>query len=185
MNLQTIEAYLRSLADGNDDPRKGLPDEIFNFLLAVTPMINVDLLVRDEGGRTLLAWREDQWGSGWHMPGGIVRWQESLEVRIAEVAKWELGITVTPEVSPCCMTQFREGHRGHFISLLYICRLRDPYLEQPVVIESDACPRQGSLSWSSGIPDMLYPAHKVYVDFLSGHEPSQLVQRTVFRNEVV
>ena len=39
------------------NPKEGLPDEIFYYLSRITPLINVDLLIKDENGRTLLSWR--------------------------------------------------------------------------------------------------------------------------------
>ncbi|MDD5746082.1 MAG: NUDIX hydrolase, partial [Candidatus Omnitrophica bacterium] len=53
------------------NPSAGLPQELFYYISSITPMINVDLLVKDEKGRTLLAWRDDRYsGRGWHIPGG-------------------------------------------------------------------------------------------------------------------
>lgn len=61
------------------NPSSGLPDELFFYISRVTPMVNVDLLIKDEDGRTLLSWRNDQYaGKGWHLPGGIVRFKETL-----------------------------------------------------------------------------------------------------------
>ena len=61
------------------NPSKGLPQEIFFFISRITPMINVDLLIKDEKGRTLLAWRDDEFYKGWHIPGGIIRFKEKTE----------------------------------------------------------------------------------------------------------
>jgi hypothetical protein len=58
---QALELVLGSIPD----PRGGLPDSVFEFLLKVTTIINVDLLIRDIRG-TLLVWREDDLA-----PGGI------------------------------------------------------------------------------------------------------------------
>jgi hypothetical protein len=70
------------------DPSRGLPEEIFYYISRTTPLINVDLLIKDEKGRTLLSWRDDAYaGKGWHVPGGIVRFKESLETRIRRVAE--------------------------------------------------------------------------------------------------
>ena len=37
----------------------GLPEEIFLFVSRTTPLVNVDLLIKDENGRTLLSWRDE------------------------------------------------------------------------------------------------------------------------------
>jgi len=77
------------------NPSMGLPEDIFQFFSRNTPMVNVDLLIKDENGRTLLSWRGTQFsGVGWHVPGGIVRYKESLEYRIQKVAEIEIGSAV-------------------------------------------------------------------------------------------
>ena len=44
--------------------------------------------VKDKNEDTLLAWRNDEFtGSGWSVPGGIVRFKETMENRLREVAK--------------------------------------------------------------------------------------------------
>lgn len=43
-------------------------------------MVNVDLLIKNvSSNETLLTWREDEYyGPGWHVPGGIVRFKETI-----------------------------------------------------------------------------------------------------------
>ena len=61
----------------------GLPDELFYYISRITPLVNVDLLIKDESERTLLSWRDDQYcGKGWHVPGGIVRFKETMETMV-------------------------------------------------------------------------------------------------------
>ena len=38
------------------DSKKGLPEELFLFISRLTPMVNVDLIIKDENERTLLSW---------------------------------------------------------------------------------------------------------------------------------
>lgn len=69
--MGTLKIYIEGIRDYIDDPRNGLPEELFLFATEITPMVNVDLLVRDDEGRILLAWRDDDiYGTGWHVPGG-------------------------------------------------------------------------------------------------------------------
>src|SRR4051812_2311240 len=78
-------------------PERGLPDAAFSFALKIVPMVNVDLLVKAKDGRTLLAWREDEYGTGWHIPGGIIRLGEMTQDRIHAVADHELAAQVSAE----------------------------------------------------------------------------------------
>src|SRR5262249_21137771 len=121
-------------------------------------MINVDLLVRDDAGRTLVAWREDQWGRGWHIPGGIIRFQERAHARIHEVARLELGVPVIAEEKPCDIVELLEHGRGHFISMLYRCTLKGT----PKAADAKSPPVPGLLTWTRGRPDPLYSAHEIY-----------------------
>jgi len=92
MNIhEAIEFLDKQISDSSS----GLPEELFFFISRLTPMVNVDLLIKDENGRTLLSWRDDSFaGAGWHLPGGIVRFKEKLEERVLKVAETEIGTVV-------------------------------------------------------------------------------------------
>src|SRR5262245_58107346 len=83
------------------DPRLGLPEDLFLFVSRLVPLINVDLLIQDGHGGTLLTWRDDEFfGSGWHVPGGIIRYKEAAADRIRACAREELGAEVSFEAVP-------------------------------------------------------------------------------------
>ena len=149
------------------DPGAGLPEDVFLFLSRVTPLINVDLLIRDEEGRALLTWREDPYyGPGWHIPGGIIRYKETFADRIHAVARQELGTEVSFEATPLALNQVlhpSRKNRGHFISLLFACRLLAPptqaqWLQGP--------PRAGDWAWHARCPEPLISVHEMYRKFL-------------------
>ena len=109
------------------NPSHGLPESVFLLLTGLTPMVNVDLLIKDDLGHTLLTWRDDiYYGRGWHIPGGIIRFGETSKARIAAVAKMELGCKVAFETKPIATYENisrQRRVRGHFISFLYRCKL--------------------------------------------------------------
>ena len=77
------------------NPQAGLPDEVFRFVSRITPLVNIDLLIKDDSGRTLLSWRDDRYsGTGWHLPGGIIRFKEAMETRVKKVMESEIGIEI-------------------------------------------------------------------------------------------
>src|SRR5689334_24697930 len=83
------------------DPRQGLPEELFLFVSRITPLINVDLLIHDDQSRTLLTWRDDEfYGAGWHVPGGIIRFKESVATRVHACAREELGAEIAYDEAP-------------------------------------------------------------------------------------
>jgi colanic acid biosynthesis protein WcaH len=145
------------------NPKKGLPDEIFYYISRTTPLVNVDLLVKDEKGRTLLSWRDDRHaGKGWHIPGGIVRFKETLEQRLREVARTEIGTKIAFDPAPIAIHQLI--HRGravrsHFISFLYECSLPGTF-DPP---NRGLSPRRrGYMKWHDHCPRNLIRYHEIY-----------------------
>jgi colanic acid biosynthesis protein WcaH len=145
------------------NPRRGLPTPVFHLVSQLTPLINVDLLIRDTEGRTLLTWRADEfYGPGWHIPGGIIRFKENIATRIAKVAENELGCTVDSDPAPLTMREIMAPHRdvrGHFISLLYRCRLRTPPAPE---LAAGSPPQAGQWQWHEHCPDDLIRVHDMY-----------------------
>ena len=50
---------VRELESQLDAKTVGLLEELFLFVSRLSPLINVDLLNQDDGGRTLLTWQSD------------------------------------------------------------------------------------------------------------------------------
>ncbi|NIJ09449.1 colanic acid biosynthesis protein WcaH [Sphingomonas vulcanisoli] len=123
-------------------------------------MINVDLLIQQDG-KTLMIWREDPWGEGWHVPGGIIRYGEAAERRLAKVSEAELGVPVNPAAAPCALLQLHNSGRGHFISLVYRCELNVDSAHF-AAISSSARGMSGQARWLKGMPEFIYPAHDIY-----------------------
>ncbi|MGC0154882.1 NUDIX hydrolase [Chromobacterium vaccinii] len=172
---QAVLDAIDTLRQAVGSAREGLPEDIFLFVSSLTPLINVDLLIRDEQGRTLLTWRDDRYcGPGWHIPGGIIRFKERSADRIAAVAADELGASVSFDTRPLCrhemLTPTRDV-RGHFISLLHVCRLNT--LPDPARRFDPAAPRAGDWAWHSHCPDNLVPVQRVYRDYIDGDPGAQ------------
>lgn len=152
-----------------NDPRSGLPDEIFLLVSRLTPMVNVDLLIRDDDGRTLLTWRPAECGdpAGWHVPGGIIRYKEKAADRVRAVAKLELGANVAFSERPLAVNEAIRAvseNRGHFISLLFDCTLLTPPEERLRYRGSD--PEPGQWAWHSVCPNNLVPVQEMYRRYL-------------------
>jgi ADP-ribose pyrophosphatase YjhB (NUDIX family) len=169
MTLPDALHFLDQLAG---DARTGLPEDLFLFVSRVTPLVNVDLLIQDQdptrGRGTLLTWRNDQfYGAGWHIPGGIIRYKETAHQRIQEVARGELGASVEFDPAPLTVVESmsRERNRGHFISLLYLCRLTSPLDPHRQALTDP--PEPGAWRWHTDPPPDLLEAHKIYQPFLT------------------
>lgn len=147
------------------NPSAGLPDELFLFISRITPLINVDLLIKDDKGRTLLAWRNDKHcGEGWHLPGGIIRFKETMKERLEKVARKEIGVKVEFKPKPIAVNEIilRPKTRGHFISFLYKCYLPSSFVPgNKGLKETDV----GYLEWHKSCPNNLIKAHKIYEEY--------------------
>jgi ADP-ribose pyrophosphatase YjhB (NUDIX family) len=141
------------------DARKGLGEELFHAISRLTPMVNVELLIRDKEEGTLLTWRADKlYGPGWHFPGGVLRFKETLAKRIEAVARLELGSTVShaehPDQVRTSISNVRDI-RGHFVSLLFKCKLTSPLDGNCKGSTND--PINGQWAWHRQKPDNLLP----------------------------
>jgi ADP-ribose pyrophosphatase YjhB (NUDIX family) len=165
MKAQEAIALLDGLVP---DPTQGLPDDVFYYVSRTTPLVNVDLLLKDERGRCLLAWRDDPMaGTGWHVPGGIVRYCETFDARVRKVAQLEIGVdTIEYDSAPAAINEIirREAKvRGHFISILYRCSLPSSYV--PDNSRRDRYDR-GFLQWHDVCPPDLLSLQDMYRSFI-------------------
>lgn len=159
-----IEKLQLEIPSALENAEKGLPDEVFSFVASVTPMVNVDLLIEDEQGRVLLAWRDDGKNYGWHIPGGIVRFKETFAERLHKTAIKELKTDITFDEKPMKITEIFMPYqrRGHFISFLYRCYLPSNY----TIDNAGKNPNEdGYLMWHA-VPPKLVDGQKCYEDFL-------------------
>ena len=150
------------------EPSAGLPEALFQLVSRLTPLVNVDLLVQDAERGTLLTWRADEfYGPGWHVPGGIIRYKETAEDRIRATAQRELGAAVEFEPQPVAVVQAidpERRERGHFISLVYRCRLATPPAE--ALRFTGGVPQHGQWAWHAQCPPDLISAQAPYRRFL-------------------
>lgn len=163
MNIvEAIEFLEKSI----HDPHSGLPEEIFLFVTRITPMVNIDLLIKDEKNRTLLSWRDDPFsGKGWHIPGGIVRYKERLIERVKKVAEIEIGTEVKFEPVPIAINEIilPQNTRGHFISFLYKGFVSGKFIPQNKGLKKYD---NGYLEWHKNCPENLIKVHEIYRKFI-------------------
>lgn len=164
----TLLKHIELIEELIEDPKVGLPEDVFKLISRITPLINVDLLIKDsKKEKTLLTWRGhgETTAPGWHIPGGIIRYKEEIISRIHAVAENELGCKVSFDPKPLAINQIMldQVNRGHFISLLYSCDLitqPDPEIEYKI-----GNPDVGEWSWHEDAPDLLICPHEAYRKF--------------------
>jgi ADP-ribose pyrophosphatase YjhB (NUDIX family) len=162
-----LDEHIHAIESAVADPHQGLPDEVFGLVTRLTPMVNVDLLIRNDRQETLLTWRDDALYRGWHVPGGIIRFKEHMADRVAEVARLELGAAVTIKSAPVAVNEVIhvERHvRGHFIAFLFECELTGPPDE--TLRHAGGAPSHGQWAWHRACPPDIIRSHEMYRRFL-------------------
>jgi len=164
----SIRSHVEAVEAAAGDPHRGLPDEIFLLVSRLTPLVNVDLLIQDDRGRTLLTWRDDEYfGAGWHVPGSIIRFKEFAIDRVHACAREELGAEVSCDAAPLLVAEAIESglrSRAHAISLLYRCRLTTAPDERRRAAGDP--PAAGQWRWHDGCPPDLIATQRQYARFL-------------------
>lgn len=150
------------------DPKKGLPQELFFFISRLTPLVSLDLLIKNEIGETFLTWRQDEFYLGWHVPGGIVRFKEVFKDRIAAIAQSEFGAKVEFNSTPLALNEKitnTRDIRGHFVALLYECKLVSAPTEA-MRCKDPSKPLPNQWMWHGRCPENLLAQHQVYRKFI-------------------
>lgn len=165
MNLTYLINRLKLLVK---EPWKGLPEDLFLYVSSITPLVCVDLLIKDESNKVLLSWRDDKYASkGWHIPGSVVRHGEKLEFRLKEAAIREIGYDLYFEREPIMVSEFilkNRGERSHVIAFLYSCKVSNSFdIDNKDRKETDP----GYLKWFDKCPDDLIKLHDIYRDIIN------------------
>ena len=170
---EDLKIHLDKVLGHIKNAKDGLPIEVFYFISQLTPLINVDLLVKNKKGQVLLTWRADQfYGPAWHMPGGIIRFKERIEDRINKVAQIELGALVEYGADPINIRGLINSDRdvrGHFISMLFICKLTSKLPQENEYLKGD--PKPGQWAWHDGAPDNLLRVHEGFRKYIDETPP--------------
>lgn len=166
-----IKEAIEILNNEIKDPKFGLPDDIFLFISKNVPLVNVDLLIKNEKNQILLSWREDEYGGiGWHIPGRIKRFREETKRSVFQLLLKELNFDIQnhrykflekPLNYGEYITNNKDNIRGHFISFLYECKLFNYNIKN---IQDSLYP--GYLKWFNKCPDNLVKSQNHYRKFL-------------------
>ena len=150
-------------------PKKGLGEELFLFASTLMPVINVDLLIRNAEGQFLLTWRDDPYcGRGWHIPGGCVRFRESIMDRAQKTAIQEFGhcVNLDPNILHILEIVIDEhrpledqNERAHFTSFVIAGSMPDDF---NIANQTKHPNESGYMQWFSSLPENLVPVQACY-----------------------
>lgn len=72
-----------------------LDDDDFALVISATPLVSVDLIIRNEHDEVLLGLRRNRPAQGtWFVPGGRIRKDETLKSAVQRIARAELGVAL-------------------------------------------------------------------------------------------
>ncbi len=170
-----IVRAIETLREARIDAAGGLSQELFWLVSSLTPIVNVDLLITNRQNQLLLARRNDEFHPKcWHIPGGCIRFGETMLERVHKTAVSEIGCDVSIEPCPIATRDaLREpvrersypNERRHFVSVLFRCALTGEVQNRDLT-ENDA----GYLKWFDRLPKDLVPIQHIYDDVLSAWE---------------
>jgi colanic acid biosynthesis protein WcaH len=73
-----------------------LQDEEFLRIVDATPLVSIDLIIRDSTGRVLLGQRLNRPARGsWFVPGGRIRKNERVQEALRRISQRELGVCIS------------------------------------------------------------------------------------------
>lgn len=128
----------------NQIPMSWLSETDYNFIYSRAPRICVDLVIKTHSSVHLVEREISPYKGKFHLPGGRVRFRESIEKAIQRIAKDEIGINVKIDCLLGYMEFPREvqaGNKRHSISLAFLVRpvgklitkvIKDKYMIHPV-----------------------------------------------------
>jgi ADP-ribose pyrophosphatase YjhB (NUDIX family) len=114
---------LQKLIGKIEHPELGLPQGVFDPLCKIVPFVGPELVVVNNKKEILLIYRDDGFWKGWHFPGGLLRFNETMDQRLKAVAKKELGVTIKKSEF-LFHNDYIKNPRGHDVSLMYLCAIK-------------------------------------------------------------
>jgi colanic acid biosynthesis protein WcaH len=72
-----------------------MTDEQFLHIVDATPLVSIDLIIRNERGEVLLGWRVNRPAqNSWFVPGGRIRKNERVKEALQRISQRELGVAI-------------------------------------------------------------------------------------------
>lgn len=128
------------------NPHEGLPQNVCLAVMKIVPFVACEVVITNEKREIFLTWRQDEWWIGWHFPGGLMRYVESFDERLAKTVEKELGVRLKKyrflfPINYLCQK------RGHVVGLAFHCI-------------TDKLPSGGK--FFSKLPKDIIPGHKEF-----------------------
>lgn len=135
-----------------------LSDDDYDFIYSRVPRICADLLIVNSKGQVLMTKRTiEPYIDHWHLPGGRIKFKESVKDALNRVSKAEIGVEFDEDIKLVGVCEYpdeiQKEQERHSISLVHIFEVDDD-------IKLSA---QDKYEWCSEMPELVIPPVK---DFL-------------------
>jgi colanic acid biosynthesis protein WcaH len=147
-----LKANPTSITTGSMDTPKFIPDDDFAHVVRNAPLVSIDLIIKDPGGKALVGLRTNEPAKGtYFVPGGVIRKNESISAAFTRILNVETGFTASIDEARLigAYDHFYEtnrfGHAGygtHYVVLAYEVILK---ARQTVVTDS----QHSGIKWMS------------------------------------
>lgn len=127
-----------------------LKKETFSTVIQSTPLVSIDLIVKNAQGQALLGERLNKPAKGfWFVPGGRILKDEPMAEAFKRLTKDELGQTFTIDQAELLGPYdhfyndnvFGDEFSTHYVAIAFVLTLTDNLLELPLNIQ------HGSYKW--------------------------------------
>lgn len=108
---------------------KPLTPEEFQSIYSKVPRLCVEVIVQTSEGILLTLRSLETYHGQWHMPGGTLAYQESIEGAVERIARSELGISVVMDSYLGYIEYLNEEQDRGFgcaVGLAFLCHPADP-----------------------------------------------------------
>lgn len=169
LKVRRSRPWLHRLLLGN--PSDGLPQWFFDLCSGSVPLCNSDVIARNATGSIALVWRKDKiYGCGWHVPGRILRYQETFFDAAVKTCEIELGCSARNfylSFQECYECISDAGNlRGHFVTQVFDFYVGDLLHSCAIDPAPDQVFKAGDIALFSVMPDsMLNVQRKKYANY--------------------
>lgn len=138
---------------------RGIDSRIFHAILLKFPSVPIELVVLDQENRVLMFYRKDHEYDGFHMPGTVLRNNETVPQAVDRLLQSEVVGAGIISVENVGVTEISRGTKcgenptRHEISILYLARLGRSYAGNG-----------GIFSPMDDLPENTLPHHRVLVE---------------------
>jgi ADP-ribose pyrophosphatase YjhB (NUDIX family) len=135
-----------------------LSEKDYNFIYSRTPRLCVDLVIKDKRG-VVLSLRDIEPGKNtWHLPGGRVKFRESIPAAATRIAKAELGIKIKLGKLIGVMEfpdEIQKGQQRHSISVAFLATIQSGQIKGTW--------QAGRVEFFKKLPKPTYPEHAKFL----------------------